>query len=478
MPGTSQIRWNTFFSSLSSLIRLITNFLLFVGIARLYGAEAFGQFTTAHTLSTLFILFADFGFDVLLATEIARRREQAPLLAQQYLSLKFVFCLVATAAMCVMPSLQHFSRDTQTLIYIFGFYVFFSSLNNFFFALFKGFEQLHHETKISFTINILLLCLLVVFGLSHVPIYFIAWFFVGSRILGLLLAYYTAAKVVSRNMFHLSFSGWKEIMPQILVFGFHSIFGNLFFQMDTILLSFWKSDYDVGIYQSVFKIVILALIMQDVLTNTLTPVLSRLSREDKEKWKVLGRLLYKTLLFIALPICMVLFVYADHIVDILYGVEKYREAISILRIFSTIVLVRYWTEAYALMLTTSQRQKTRMVIALAATLMNYLINAYMIPRYGAFGAALTSLITNIFVGIGFLLSTRLFFSARVFEIRKVGLVTLALILSAVLWNLRASSLWVAAPLAVSICVFASFYIGYTKEERMLVFAVGKHMSIS
>src|SRR5882762_8439858 len=111
----SRIHWNSLYSFLSQAIRLLTNFLMFVGIARFYGAEAFGQFTTAHTFSTIFIIFADFGFDSLLTTEIARNRDHAAELAQRYFSLKIICAVGASVAMTIFPLVKSFSSETRKI---------------------------------------------------------------------------------------------------------------------------------------------------------------------------------------------------------------------------------------------------------------------------------------------------------------------------------------------------------------------------
>ena len=125
---------NGFYSLLSSVIRLGANAVLFVMVARFYGPVQFGQFTTAHTLAVVFTLFADFGFDLLLTTEIGRDRQSVSYITPRMLGLKIVLTLVASLLMCAYPLVQTFSRETQVLIYIFSMYLFFSALQNFAFA--------------------------------------------------------------------------------------------------------------------------------------------------------------------------------------------------------------------------------------------------------------------------------------------------------------------------------------------------------
>ncbi len=470
MPSNAnQVRRNSFFSLLSSVIRLGTNFLLFVGIARFYGAETFGQFTTAHTFSIMFTLFADFGFDTLLATEISRNREQSAKLAQQYLSIKLVFCTLATVAMLFIPSFKAFSEEASLLIYIFSFYVFFSSMNNYFFALFKGYEELHHETRISFVINIFLLVLLGILGAIHVSIMIIAIIFVASRVLGLFIAIISANKVVKGFSFQLDFSGRKQIMPQITVFGLHYLFGNLFFQLDTILLSLWKGDHEVGVYQSVFKLVALSLVLSDVAVSALLPTLSRLHAEHREQWHRLGSLLSRTLLFIAIPIVLLMLIYADQIIHLLYGNQTFLEAVPLLRIFAFIVLTRYIVETYALLLTTSRRQTARMLIVVSATILNFFLNMYFIPKYGVYGAAMVSLATNIFVGILYILNNSKIFFELFLNIKLMVPGIITLILAICLWPIKTNLPILYAPLIIFGLGLVIYNMGYTIEERKMIF---------
>jgi O-antigen/teichoic acid export membrane protein len=466
----SKIKWNSFFSFLSAFIRLLTNFILFAGIARLYGGEAFGQFATAHSLSLIFLLLADFGFDTLLATEIARRREHAVEIAQKYFSLKVLFALGTALLMVGLPVIHRFSGPTTTYIMVFSLYVFFSSLNNCFFALFRGLEQLHHETRISFVSNMVLLFAAFLVGFYHFPLSFLAIVFVGTRIIGLILALRVKTAVPWRALLRFDLSGWEEVRSRTLVFGFHYLFGNLFFTMDSMLLAFWRGDHEVGVYQSVFKIAVLALAIPDIVIGAILPVLSRLYAEDRARWMYLGQLVNKTLLFLVLPISMVFIVYADQLIHTIYGPSSFDEAVPLLRIFAGIVLVRFAVESFALMLTTSLQQEKRLLIVVAATAMNFILNYFMIRQYSFYGAAIVSLVTNLAVGFGYIFFTRSYFSKIAWDAGTIISVLATLAIGALLWQLKVLSMWYFAPIAVSLCVATSYFAGYSRSERSLIFS--------
>jgi O-antigen/teichoic acid export membrane protein len=468
-PQATRIRRNSVFAFLSQAIRTFTNFLMFVGIARYYGAQAFGQFTTAHAFSMFFILFADFGFDALLTTEIARHRERAPEIARRYWGIKVGFAAAASSIMAILPWLYSFTPETSMLIRMFSLYVLFSSLTNYMFALFKGFEELHREALISLLMNGSLLAVLLLLGTIGAPLVWVAAAFIGSRIVGLGFALWTARAHFGAVRLFPEFSGISELWPKVRVFGLHFVFGNLFFQIDTILLAFWKGDSEVGVYQSAWKIVALALIIPDVLINPLLPVLTRLHHTDEPGWGNLGRLLNKTLFFVGVPILCVILVYADQIIHIVYGANVFPEAVMVLRLFSAIILVRFSVETFALLLTTSGHQETRMWIVVCGTAFNIAANMFAIPRYGAIGAGMVSLVTNVGVGAAYIAFAHARNASRMFDRRVLVPCLLATGLSVVAWQWSSVPIWLAVPVLLGAYASAVLLTGYGRKELHLMF---------
>ncbi|MCL5027585.1 MAG: flippase [Bacteroidetes bacterium] len=476
MHEAARIRRNSLFSFLSISSRLIVNVIVFWIIGSHYGPNVFGQFTTAHTIATIFILFADFGFDILLTTEIAKNKKDAQSIFQNYFSLKVVFSFAALISMWMLSLINNFSPTSRMLILIFSFYVVLTTLTNFLYALYKGFEKLHYETGVSFIVNISLLLVIIVFLFLKIRIEFIAGAFVFTRLVGFIVAIFTSYKVLPDIKFSLTFKKWKEIKDQVLIFGLHLIFGNLFFQLDTLLLAFWKGDKDVGIYQAAFKLIALPLVIPDILINTLLPVLSRLNSENEALWIKIGGLLNKTLTMLVIPISIILFIYSDFIISLIYPIKNYEPSILILRIFAIILFVRFFVESYALMLTTSHKQKIRMFIVLFGTILNFVLNYFAIPQFGPMGAAIISLITNLFVGVGYIISTGSFISKWALNFPFIISIIIGLVFSTILWNMRTIQPFIIIPISTIVCLLFLIRFGYSSEERNLIFRKGNTFS--
>jgi O-antigen/teichoic acid export membrane protein len=471
------IKRNSFFAFLSSFVRLLANAILFIIVARVYGPVEFGQLTASYTTSAIFLLFADFGFDMLLTWEVARRRGDASEIAHKYFSSKLLFATSASAVMAITTTLTSVSNETHTLMWIFSGYVFVSALANFCYALFRGFEQFQLEARITFVVNLLMLIAVVVIGSLHGPLFIVALVFVFSRVLALVMGIFVSRGLVAITRFRFVFPS-REDLSRIAVFGFHAIFATLFFQQDTILLSIWRGDRDVGIYQAAFKLIVVIFIIPDVLLTTLLPTLTRAFEEDYSRWEELGRLLNKTLLLVGLPAVVVLWTSADLVIPLVFGPDTFGEAVPVLQLFAGATFLHFASISYALMLTTSRRQSARLMVVVFATILNFSLNAYLIPHLGPRGAAIASCVTLAFVGIGYVLPWRRLFVRWVSDIRYVLPLLVAGGLGVCIIVGRAYVGWVVVPPMVVIVAVLLPIVGYTREERRLLLGIRRSATVS
>ncbi|KAA0230002.1 flippase [candidate division KSB1 bacterium] len=466
MELAARLRWNSIFLLLSSGIRLLTNALLFLGLARFYGPEAFGQFTIAHTLATLFLLVADFGLDLLFTTEVARQRPHIDALFRSFAVVKLFFAGLAVTGMWLLPEFHEFSDTTRWLIYIFSFSTACNALTNFIFALFKGLEQFRYETRVSFVENLVLLLGLVVLGVLHAPLWLFAAMFAGTRFLGLLIAAALAVRFVRpRALSGLRLAECRDVMHKGWVFGAHLLFEACYYQLDTVLLALWKGDYVVGIYQAGMKLMALALTLPDILIGAVIPALSYFHGKDEARWQQLGKLLNKTLFFLALPLALIFFVYPEPVMSLIYGAENFAPAVPIMRVTALIILIRLVLAAYGIMLTTSGRHRVRMITVALATFLALGLHAYAIPRYGAYGAAWVSVAVNFFVAVIFAFSCRAFFLKWTLEKHYLLPGLLFAILGFMLWRFAELHAWYGIALVGIFSLLIIYFAGYSKNER-------------
>lgn len=476
MTESSLIKKNSFYSLLSMSSRLIANVIVFWLIARIYGPDKFGIFTFAHTSATLLILLADFGFDILLTTEISRARNQALKTFQNIFSYKIFFSIAAFLIMWIFSFTGNYSQETKISLQIFSFFLIFTTLTNFSLALTKGFEKFSYESLVQIIANVCLVIFVIILSFLKLNILIIATSFVLTRALALVLSINFNKKLLPDISFRINIPKEKELHQKVLIFGFHLLFANLFFQIDTILISLWKGNLYVGLYQAVFKFIILPLMIPDILNFTLLPVLSRLFVNEKEKALKISYLMNKLLFFLSLPITLILYVYAEDIIHIIYGSVDYTASIPILKIFAFNVFIRFSFEAFALILTTTNRQKVRMYTVILATVLNVTLNYFFIPLYGISGAAIVSLICIIFVyGIYSIYSLNLL-KKWYLNFTNILLILMTISIGYFLVNIAHLNLYFGVPLITAIFIMTGTLFYFTKDDKRVLFSMDFNFS--
>lgn len=418
---------NSFFILVSLLIRALTNFLIGVGIARFYGPEAFGQFSIAFTVSNICLTVADFGFDILLTTEIASQKQNAVIISKKYFSVKILLAFLSSVLMISIASFMPFSETSKNLIYALILFMILTTITNFFFSFFRGFEKFNFETIVSLIMNIFLLLSIVLTGLFKIKLIYLMFFFIASRLLGVLVSYDYSKKIIKINFLIFDFSDLRKETQKVLIYGLNFIFGNLFFQIDTILVGSFFGDTQAGIYRSAFWIMILFLMIPDVVINSVMPTLSKYYFDDKRSWKFIGKVVFKLLFVIIIPVSIFIYLFPDFIISIVYGKENYDSAIEILKIFSFIIFIRFFVEPFGLMITTSQKQYKRTLIVIIATVLIVFMNLIFAKKYGLVSVAYIALITNLLVGLGYILTSKVELKGWIFNRHSFYLIILSII---------------------------------------------------
>ncbi|MCX7610562.1 MAG: flippase [Ignavibacterium sp.] len=473
----TSVKKNTFYSAVTIFSRLFANVFIFWLLARFYGPEQFGIFTFAHALATTFIILADFGLDVLLITEISSHKSERKKIIENLFGIKLIFVSTAFLFMLLVSRFFPLGRRAFELILIFSFYLVFTSLSNFLYSIFRGYEKFIFETRASLITNILLIISSAILLFFRISTVYIALVFVTARLLGVLICFIYLKRLDSSIKIRISFSDFHLLKNKTFIFGLHLIFSYLFFQIDTFLLAKISGEYAVGIYQSVFKLIMLPLVIPDILINSLMPTLSRLHKESENEWLKLGSFMGKILIITIIPITTILYFYADKIIDLIYGLKNFGDAVFVLRVFSIILLVRFLLEPFALMLTTCDRQKIRLTTVMIATLLNITLNSYLIPKYGVDGAAIVSLIVNSFVGLIYVWFLRKNFMFWIMDYKNLMMIGLSLLVFMAI-NLLSSINFI-----IQIFIYIVFYLTIvvkfylTKKEQEQLNLIIKKYSI-
>ncbi len=399
MGESAVIKKNSFYYFISSASRLVANSLIFIIIGRIYGPESFGSFTTAHTFSAIFLLFADFGFDILITTEIARNKNNFSEIIRKYFPIKLFFTSLSFMLFLIVTFFVPVSDESKIFMFIFAFHLVFTTLLNMVYSSFRGLEQFKYEAVISSVTNFSLLLLVAYFSYHQYSLPFMAMFMVLTKASGLVIGVLIFKDRISfKSIFSKKQFLFSDI-KLVLIFGLHLIFGTIFFQIDSVLILIILGEYQAGLYQAVFKLLMIALLIPDILVGAILPTVTRLFSVSDKKGEQISAVLFKFLFAVSLPVAFFMFFFPRDILLLVYNKIEYLESSVILQAAALILVARYSFETFGMRLTVKNKQFIRTMIVIAVSIINIILNIIFIPSYGIKASILISLASNLLAGM-------------------------------------------------------------------------------
>lgn len=233
----------------------------------------------------------------------------------------------------------------------------------------------------------------------------IYWFAVSNALDHLLIG---VALVVIYNYkgstkMQISLAWVKRLFGKSKYFILSSMMVTIFAQTDKIMLRFMDGNAATGIYSAAISCAGLTSFVFAAIIDSMRPTVI----ESKQKSSVLYEnnicRLYSVIIYLALAQSLAMTLLAKPIIGILYGSE-YLDAVSALRIVVWYTTFSYMGSVRNVWILAEQKQRYLWVINLSGAMTNVVLNIFMIRLWGVEGAALASLITQIFTNfiIGFI----------------------------------------------------------------------------
>ncbi|WP_291112011.1 MULTISPECIES: oligosaccharide flippase family protein [unclassified Flavobacterium] len=164
---------------------------------------------------------------------------------------------------------------------------------------------------------------------------------------------------------------------------------------DVFMLGFLTSTRDVGIYNLAYKLASLTMLVIISMNVVLAPKISELYRSNKlaELHKTIKNAT-RIVFLITIPIVLFLIVFGEIILG-MFG-ANFIEGKTALFIIAIGMLLNVMTGNVDQILNMTNNQKILRNITIFGFVANVALNTFLIPKYGINGAAIASLITNVF----------------------------------------------------------------------------------
>ena len=372
---------------------------LFVGIltARYLGPGNYGLISYGTAFVTFFAALCSLGLNSVIIKDFVDNPDEQGETIGSALFMRFISSLVSAAMIVGIVSI--IDRDEPLTIVV----VALCSLG----AVFHVFEVFNFWFQNQYRSKITAIATLVAYGVvSAYKIILlilqmdVRWFAAATALdyiaiaICLLMAYkrYNGPKlrVSAKKSFSLLKISYHYILSSMMV----SIYG----QTDKLMIKQMLNESEVGFYATATAICAMWTFVLQAIIDSIYPSILRFKQEDQVQYEKKNRQLYAIVFYVSCAVSLVFLVFGNLIVRILYGAE-YMPASDILRVVTWYTAFSYLGVARNAWVVSEGHQKYLKYIYCCAAILNVALNAIFIPWVGAVGAALASLITQVFTSI-------------------------------------------------------------------------------
>ncbi|MDD4995501.1 MAG: flippase [Patescibacteria group bacterium] len=390
---------NTFYLTLAAIGQKVLAFIYFALIARMVGVEWTGKYFLALSFTTIFSIFVDFGLNSVLIRETARDHSLIPKYLNNIFSIKLFMAAATAIVAAVVINIMGYDSLTTLLVYLALLVMVADSFHMTFYGIFRGLKILSYEALGIFICEIIIVGLGTASLLIHrsLPILILA-LLAGSlfHIIYVLFLLKKRAGILPR--WELDFTFLRKTFKIALPFAIAGVSVKIYSYIDSILLSLLAGDAYVGWYSIAYKLTYAFQFIPMAFVAGLYPVLSEHWKFNREKLIHTFTQSVRYMSAISIPICFGVWALADKIVIAFYGPDFFNSILP-LQILIFVLFAIFVDFPVGSLLNACDRQTTKTAIMIATMVINVALNAILVPRFFAVGAAISGLISFTFMAV-------------------------------------------------------------------------------
>jgi O-antigen/teichoic acid export membrane protein len=393
-----RIAGGTSVRAIGEVVAKLANVVFFIAIARELGDEAFGAFIFGISFASIMMLAAGFGTDELVTREVAKDKRRVHLLFKDVVAAKAALMVVLLGAMVAVVLIGNYSSETEIAVLLIGIGTALEYLAKSVHAVFQAYEQMQYiaATLIIqrlFTATIGTVIVLQGGGLVAAS----AILAVGGA-LGLVAAVWVLHRKVVRPQGTVDTTRWAGILKAGAPLGVMILLYIALIKLDATLLSFLKDNEAVGHYGAAFRLIDATMFLSWSFGAAILPWFAT-QRDDSPVSLSRGyELGLKAMITILLPIGIAYAVFAEPMIELLYGSE-YDAAVDPLRLLGAMTVLFGINTFVSIVLIARNRPSEFTWPAVIVFVQNIAFNLILIPRYGASGAAFNAVLSGALLAL-------------------------------------------------------------------------------
>ncbi len=392
-----KIAFNTIISAGARIIGLALSLVIIGLISRYLGQDGFGYYSTILAFLFFFNSLADLGLYSICLREISRPKADEVKVISNAFTLKFVSGLFIFALSPIIVYLFPYPVEVKVgvLIGAVGFWL--MSNQHVLIGIFQKYLRMDKVALAEVMGRLVQLGLVLFFVKYDFDFLYIVSALVFGSLVNFILLFLFGQKYI-RISFEFDFKFWKSLLKESLPLALAIVFTMIYFKVDTIMLSLMKPVADVGIYNLAYKFLESLLFFPAMFVGLVMPLMSEYAFSAKKKFRKIIQRTSDILLIFAIPMVIGVIFLSENIVVLIAGPDFILSA-GVLNILIVAAGIIFLGVLFSNMIIVLKKQKSLTYIYGAGVIVNLIANYIFIPKYSYYGAAWTTLLTELIVTI-------------------------------------------------------------------------------
>ncbi len=214
-----------------------------------------------------------------------------------------------------------------------------------------------------------------------------------TAIVGFLLVY----REVKFFKVRVDYKLFRIVLKESLPFALLVLLMSFYYRLDSIMIKGLLDNgrFEAGIYAKSYRLLEGFNMFGYLFAGLLLPLFSRMLKE-KKSIKKLVNLSFNLIFLPSIAVAVISWIYATEIMELLYY-ENITQSAKVYGVLMFSFIAIALTYVYGTLLTANGSLKQLNIISLIGLGLNLVLNYLMIPKYGAYGAAVATLFTQIVV---------------------------------------------------------------------------------
>ncbi|MBI2415381.1 MAG: flippase [Candidatus Kerfeldbacteria bacterium] len=391
-------KWSSIWLVSGELISRALAFIVVVRVANYLGATAYGELSYVLAMASVLVIIADFGLSTFVVTHVSRHDDDRSIWLSQVFIIKGLLgigmVLLAVVVGLVLPNVS------LLLMVLAAGAIWLNNSRMFIEACFRAYQRMPLET---FTKILAAVISLIIISLG------VYW---QTNVLGLIITYVIAAVLgttaaglvlvlkVTRLQFVWSKKSFQQIIMASWPFAISIACNFLFNYEDAALLGIFKHTTALGWYTAAYKPIFVITALAGMIINAFLPTIVTAYQQNNTTWRTTIQQLFATNIALALPLAAGGTIIAQPLIGLLFKADFAPAALAFQILIWGTATIYLW----AVFGNSLQAIGQELIYTRAfgwGVLLNTGLNLVLIPTWSLYGAALATVITQLFL-LGYL----------------------------------------------------------------------------